>query len=134
LGVPAVGDHGGAERVGLDVAEGGLQVTVDLEDGALEPTLPHMANGAMPPREPPGMGDVEQLKEASDSDAGIGSEQEVELVRHQVIAIEPEEIAEMGPPKALEEGVAIGVGGEDDDLVVAAVDGIEGQAIVFGSR
>ena len=51
-------------------------MVVGLDDGALETTLPHMADGAMSAMEPPGVGDGKRLEDAADGDAGLGSEQE----------------------------------------------------------
>ncbi len=132
--VGRVGDHPGAEGIGLDVAEDGPEMGIVLDDGALEPPLPDVAGGAMAAVEVPGVGDGERLEDAADGDAGLGSEEEVEVVGHEAVGVEAERIAELGACEAVKEGVVVLVVGEDDLAVVAAIDGMVEEAVVMRSK
>ena len=129
-----VGDHRGAKRVGLDVAQDGPQVLVVLHRRALEPALPDVADAAVPLVVSPGVGDEERLHDPPDGHAGLGSEDEVEVVGHQAVAVEAEQEAELRLAERGEEGVVVGVVVEDFLAVVAAAEGVEDQAVVVRSK
>ena len=59
--VPRVGDHTGADGVGLDVLQHDQQVVIVLDRRALEPALPHVPRGAVPLVVSPGVGHAERL-------------------------------------------------------------------------
>ena len=107
---------------------------VGLDDGALEPALPDVADGAMAAMMPQGMGDGERLEDPADGRAGRGAKQQVEMVRHQAVTIEPEGVSKLGPAEALKEGEVVLVVDEDEFAIVTAVDGVKDQAIVIRSE
>jgi hypothetical protein len=82
----------------------------------------------------PGVGDGERLEDAADRLAGLGAEQEVEMVGHQAIAEELEGVAAPGAVEGVEEGEVVAVVVEDGGAVVAPVQGMIDQAVVDGPR
>ena len=82
----------------------------------------------------PGMSDCERLKDSTDRLPWVGSEQEVEVVRHQAIAEESEWISASGLGEGLEEGDAVAVIAEYVGAVVASVEGMIDEAVIDGAR
>ena len=56
------------------------------------------------------------------------------MVGHQAVAEEAEGVAELRLAEQSEEGAAVGVVEEDVAAVVAAAEGMEGEAVVVGSE
>jgi len=109
-------------------------VVVVLDRRALEPTLPDVAEGPVPLVVAPGVRHQERLHDATDGHPRLGAEQEVEVVGHQAIAVEPERVAELRPAEGVEEGAEIAIVVEDGVAIVAPAEGMEGQAIVNRSQ
>ena len=76
-----------------------------------------------------GMGDGQQLDDAADRLARLGTQQQVEVVGHQAIPVEAERVSPPGPRQGLQEGFLIGPVVEDGGPVVAPVQGVVDQVI-----
>jgi len=122
-------DHAGAEGVGLDVAEDGQEVVVDLDDGALEPTLPDVAAAVMAAVAALGVEDEEALYDPADRRLQ-GSDQEVDVVGHEAVAVELERPPLFQVADSLEERGEIFHVKENGD----AIDDVVDEAVVDESQ
>ena len=124
-----VRDHPGPQRIGLDVPQDGPEVRVLLDDWAFEPPLPDVPDRAMAPVIPPGVRHTERLQHAADRDTRFGSQEQVEVVGQQTVAEEAEWIAQLCLGQGVEKGMVVHRVEEDGLAVVAAVEGVIGQAL-----
>ena len=63
---PQIRHHPSAKRIGLDVPQDNQKMVVVLDHGTFEPTLPHMADRAMPSMIAPGVRNRQGLEDAAD--------------------------------------------------------------------
>ena len=106
-------------------------MAVILDDGTLKSTLPDVANRFMATMVTPGVGHRQRLEDTADRRSWFGAEKEVEVIRHQAIAIKPKRITQLGLAQAVKEGKIIVLIGEDDLAIIAAVDRVINQAIII---
>ena len=129
-----VGDHRGSEGVGFDVSQDRPEVGVVLDRRAFEPTLPNVAEALVLAVIVPGVGDQERLHDATDSDAGLRSQQEVEVVGHEAVAVEAEWEATPSFGQRVQKQAVVVLVVEDELAVVAAAEGVVDQALVIRSK
>ncbi len=70
-----VRDDPGAERIGLDITQDRPKMFILLDDGALEPALPDMADGAVAAMIAPGVGHRQRLKHAAHGHPRLGAQE-----------------------------------------------------------
>jgi len=69
----------------------------------------------------PGVCHGEGLQDPADRLAGLGLQEEMEMVPHQAVTEHLEGIASLGEPHRLEKAFAVAIRGEDIDPVVTAI-------------
>jgi hypothetical protein len=85
-------DESSAHRVQVDVADQGDQVLVGVADNRLVATLKEMTDLAVNPVEPLGVGLLQSLHELRDRPLG-GLQQQVDMIRHQAVRIQPHPVS-----------------------------------------
>ena len=75
----------------------------------------------------------ERLEDTADRLSGLGTNKEVEVVGHEAVAEQPEGVATLGAIQGSEEGVAVGLVGENVATVISAIEGVVDQAVVDSS-
>jgi hypothetical protein len=101
---------------------------------SVEPALPDMTRRMMPPVIAPGMGDRKGLQDPADRLFGLRPEKKVKVIGHETIAEEPQGVALPSFGKCIKEGEAVGIIAENVSAVVAAVEGVINQAVVYRAR
>jgi hypothetical protein len=83
-----------------------------------------MADTTMPAMVAPGVCDRQRLQNPADRLARLGLQEEMEVVSHQRVAVEPKGIAELGLSQRVQEGAKVAVGDKDTVAVIAAVESV----------
>lgn len=86
------------------------------------------------PVKSPGVGDGQRLEDPADRHAGFGTKQQVKVIGHQAVAIEPKRIPKLGPAEALKKGAVVFIVGENDAAVITAINRVIKQAVVGWSE
>jgi hypothetical protein len=97
---------------------------VVLDHWAFEPPLPNMTDPFVPPMMSPRVSYSERLHNATNRLARPRGNQEMEVIAHQAIAIQPERVLLLGMPDGIEKGaVIIGVV-KNGSPIITAIDGM----------
>ena len=81
----------------------------------------------------PGMGYRQGLLNSTDGLAGLGFQQQVEMVRHQAVAEEKKRTPRLGSGKRIQERSVVGIIREDVATVVASIKGMINETVVNNS-
>jgi hypothetical protein len=132
--IPGGRNQLGPEWVGLDVPQNDQQMSISLNNGALEPPLPDMTSAVMSFVVSPGMRDGKRLEDSADRLPGLRPDEQVKVIGHEAIAEQAKRIAVLGIGEGAEEGSPIGIVPKDISAVVAAVEDVIDQSVIDGSR
>jgi hypothetical protein len=109
-------------------------VGILLDQRTLEPALPNVTNGAVGLVVVPGVGHGQRLQNAADRLAWLRRQEQVKVVGHQTIAVQPERVTLLGLAEGIQENQMVLGGEKDISAVIASVEGMVQQTVSDGTR
>src|SRR5215469_6296060 len=101
---------------------------------AFETTLPDMAGGRRSLMVMPGVGHGQRLQDAADGLPGGRLQDQMEVVVHQAIRVQPEGIAFLGLDQSVKELLKVGVVEKDAGAVIATIERVVNKDVGDQSR
>ena len=109
-------------------------MVVALNLWAFEPPLPDMPDASMPLVISPGMRDQKRLHDPADRHPRFRTQQEVEMIGHQAIAVQPKGVTQLRLPERGEKRLPVRIVVEDGLAIIAPAQGMESEAVIVRSE